>query len=385
MVRTVRMLRTVQPVRTVRTMRTARLAWALTMVPLALLLQGCATDVPHWSRAVTGHLSVIQASRPVEDWMADPATSAALRRRLQLATELREFAVRELALPDNASYRRYADLGRSAVLWNVVAAPELSLELKTWCYPVAGCVGYRGHFELQRAQREADEWRAQGLEVAVLPVPAYSTLGWTNLIGGDPLLNTFTNGSPIELARLMFHELAHQVAYAAGDMAFSESFATAVEELGLERWRQHPSSQPVTEAQWQAWQTRRQRRAELMGLVRAHRQDLQALYRSRMADEARRDRKAQMRDRFMAEYRQLRDQSWQGDPAFDEWVRSLNNASLALQGSYDDGVPAFKALFEREGRDFARFYAAVRHLASLEPSRRSHLLGGPPSRSAPPS
>lgn len=341
---------------------------------LPLLLSGCATDLPHVARAVAGHLSVMTATRPVPDWLADPATPAPLRERLQLAEQLRAFSVTELGLPDNASYRRYADLGRPAVLWNVVVAPELSLELKTWCYPVAGCVGYRGHFDPERARREAAHWREQGWEVAVVPVPAYSTLGWTALIGGDPLLNTFTTGSPIELARLLFHELAHQVAYAADDMAFSESYATAVEQLGLAAWRHHPSARSVPPEQWQAWQTRQHRRRQLMALVHEHRQNLQAVYRSKVADERRRERKAELQRDFMQRYRHLRDSSWQADATFDAWVESLNNASLALQASYTEGVPAFEALFEREGRNFPRFHEAVRELARAEPAKRAQAL-----------
>ena len=345
---------------------------------MVALLAGCATDVAHLGRAVSGHLSILQASRPVQEWIDDPSTPEPLRLRLALARELRAFSVRELKLPDNASYQRYADLGRPAVLWNVVAAPELSLELKTWCYPVVGCVGYRGHFEEARARQEAAELRAQGWEVLVYPVTAYSTLGWTNWIGGDPLLNTFTLGSPIELARLLFHELAHQVAYAEGDMAFSESFATAVERLGLERWAAESASAGVSPQQWQAWHRRQERRAELAPLIQAHREALSALYRSRMADEARRERKAALREAFQAEYRALRDGRWGGDGAFDAHVASLNNAALALQGSYDDAVPAFTALFEREGRDFERFYREVRRLAALDTPARRAALGWRP-------
>lgn len=337
-------------------------------------LGGCAIDVPHLARAVSGHLGVLQASRPVEDWIADPATPAALRERLQLAREIRAFAVRELKLPDNVSYTRYADLGRGAVLWNVVAAPELSFDLKRWCYPVTGCVGYRGHFQLPRAQREAQELRAEGLEVHLYGVPAYSTLGWTNWLGGDPLLNTFAAGSPIELARLVFHELAHQVVYAGSDMTFSESFATAVERIGLERWAQHASSASVPAAEWSRWHRRQQQRRELGERVAVLRQQLGALYASRMADEARRERKAELMQRFRADYESLRDGPWAGDRAFDAWVASLNNAALALQGSYEQEVPAFMALYEREGRDFSRFHAAVRALAAQDEPQRRRVL-----------
>ena len=204
------------------------------------LVSGCASEggsLSYYSQSLAGHLDLMRRGRPVADWLADPATPAPLRERLQLALQLRDFAVRELALPDNPSYRRYADLGRSAAVWNVVAAPELSLTLKTWCYPLMGCVGYRGYFQRAAAEVESEAQQAAGLEVNIYGVPAYSTLGWTNWLGGDPLLNTFVNGAESALARLIFHELAHQVVYAPGDTDFNESYATAVERLGLARWQ----------------------------------------------------------------------------------------------------------------------------------------------------
>ena len=360
-----------------------RSARAALLMGAGLFLAGCAAELGHWGhlgRAVAGHWSVMQAARPIEDWLSDPATPAELGERLHLAQQVREFATRELALPDNASYRRYADLGRPAVLWNVVAAPVLSLELKTWCYPVTGCVGYKGHFEERRAQEEARHLREQGWEVHVYGVSAYSTLGWTNWLGGDPVLNTFARGSPIEMARLIFHELAHQVVYVSGDMAFSEAYASAVEQLGLAHWAQHAASAAVSPAAWSAWQRRQAQRRELMALIRVHRTALAALYRSPLDDETRVERKRKLQGELGQHYAQLRDERWAGDPAFDAWVQGLNNASLALLGSYEDWVPAFVALFEREGRQFARWHAAVKALADRPaPERRAALAALCPS------
>lgn len=331
-------------------------------------------DPLHWGRAVMGHLGVWQVARPIQAWLNDPATPTDLRDRLLLAQVVRRFASAELALPDNASYRSYADLGRSAVLWNVVAAPAWSFELKTWCYPVAGCVGYRGHFSLARAQQEAQALREQGWEVQVVPVSAYSTLGWTNWMGGDPVLNTFARGSPIELARLIFHELAHQVAYAAGDMAFSEGYASAVEVLGLEHWARHESAQAVEPAQWQAWQRLQQQRREVQALLQAHKAELAALYRLELSDEAKGLRKAELQAQFRRRYEQWREGPAAGERRFDTWVEGLNNASLALLASYQDAVPAFRALFEREGRNFERFHAAVKALAAADRVSRWRTL-----------
>ena len=183
-------------------------------------LSGCASLGYYW-QSVSGHLQLMNAARPVQDWLGETGTPEKLKARLELAQRIRSFAVSELRLPENAGYRRYADLRRSAAVWNVVAAPALSLTLKTWCFPVAGCVGYRGYFDEQQARAEAARLQAQGLDVHVHGVPAYSTLGWMNWAGGDPLLSTFVGYPEGALASVIFHELAHQVVYAKDDTVFN--------------------------------------------------------------------------------------------------------------------------------------------------------------------
>ncbi|MBC7446116.1 MAG: aminopeptidase, partial [Polaromonas sp.] len=229
---------------------------ATAALALAAGLAGCA-DLGYYWQSVNGHLLLLNAARPVQDWLDDARTPAALKARLALAQRIRRFAVSELGLPDNPSYQRYADLHRSAAVWNVVAAPEFSLALQTWCFPLAGCVGYRGYFQEAEARAEAARLAAQGLETSVYGVPAYSTLGWLNWAGGDPLLSTFIGYQEGELARLVFHELSHQVVYAAGDTMFNESFATAVERLGGQRWLTAHASD-TARLQYQQFDQRRQ-------------------------------------------------------------------------------------------------------------------------------
>jgi predicted aminopeptidase len=269
------------------------------LICVALLSAGCAsnsTGLGYYWQSVTGHLSLMQVARPVDDWLADETAPPALKERLEKARLMRQFSVSELALPDNASYRRYADLKRRAAVYNVVAAPALSLKLQTWCFPVAGCVGYRGYF-LEADARAFANSLGRELEVTVYPVPAYSTLGWMNWAGGDPLLSTFINYPEGELARMVFHELAHQVVYVQNDTAFNESFATTALKTG-----------------------------------------------------------------------------WAGYAGYDPFVARANNASFAAQAAYDQWVPAFEALFEREGRSFVRFYDAVRALADRPKDERTAAL-----------
>jgi len=346
-------------------------------------LTGCA-DLGYYWQSVNGHLTMLHAARPVDDWLGDAQTPALLKTRLALAQRIRSFAVTELKLPDNPSYQRYADLHRSAVVWNVVAAPELSLTLKTWCFPVAGCVGYRGYFNEAEARAEAGRLAAQGLETSVYGVPAYSTLGWMNWAGGDPLLSTFIGYPEGELARLVFHELAHQVAYAPGDTVFNESFATAVERLGVQRWL---AAQPDLESSGarQAYQRLDERRRQFRALTAATRRELGDIYESKQAFAH--DPKAQLAIKkiamqgFRKNYAELR-AAWDGYAGYDPWVARANNASFAAQAAYDDLVPGFEALFEHEGRDWQRFYAAVSQLARLLQSERHALLKVDPAPSA---
>lgn len=345
----------------------------------AAALSGCAT-VGYLAQSVQGHLAIMRAARPVDDWLADAATPQDLRERLLLSQRIRDYAVQELALPDNASYRRYADLGRPAAVWNVVAAPELSLKLQTWCFPVVGCVGYRGYFGREEAQAFAESLRRETptLETGVYGVPAYSTLG--KLPGeffADPLLNTFIRYPEGELARLIFHELAHQVAYASGDTEFNESYATAVERIGISRWLAEQAG-PSAREDYARFDARRQ---DFKTLTLATRKALEAVYASDGGDADKRAGKARVFARMRAEHARLKAGPWAGYSGYDAWFAGANNASLGVQAAYNELVPAFEALFATEGRDIVRFHAAVQRLAALpKDERRAKLAALSPSR-----
>lgn len=349
-------------------------ALLLAAAALLMVLPGCTgrlTGPGYYWQSVTGHLALMNAARPLDDWLHDPATPEPLRQRLAAAREIRRYAAETLALPDNPSYTRYADLGRRAAVYNVVAAPPFSLQLTQWCFPVTGCIGYRGYFDEADAQAFAARLDP-GLEVAVYPVPAYSTLGWTNWLGGDPLLNTFITYPEGELARLIFHELAHQRVYARDDTSFNESFATAVERLGGERWLREQAS----DAARQAFEHFQHRRLAFRELTRRTRERLTALYDAPDLPEAERlARKTAIMAAFRADYARLRER-WGGYPGYDRWVAQANNALFGAQAAYDEWVPAFEALFVREGRDFRRFYAAAERLAGLPAEERRGVLEG---------
>ena len=364
----------------------------LAVALLVGLLSGCA-DTSYYAQSVRGHMALMAAAKPVDAWLQDPTVPQATKDRLALAQRIRDFAVHDLGLPDNPSYRRYADLQRRAAVWNVVAAPEYALQLKTWCFPVLGCVGYRGYFDEAAARTEAQTQRAQGLDAAVYGVPAYSTLGWMNWAGGDPLLNTFLAYPEGEMARLLVHELAHQKLYARDDTAFNESFATAVERIGGARWLERHASE-AARREYAAFDNRR---ADFRALTRATRKALAEVYDPQAPwagdSVALRTHKAAVMDGLRARYAELRTQ-WgilpgQNAP-YDRWVADANNATLGAQGAYDDLVPAFEALFTQlcatqdagqgdcsdasRSDTWARFYDAVARLAALPKAERQTRL-----------
>ena len=354
---------------------------AAAAVSLALALAGCGMADYYWQGAA-GQLDVVARAKPLDEAIG-ATDDARLKERLERARAIRAFASAELALPDNGSYTRYADLGRPFVVWNVVAAPELSLVAHEWCFPVAGCVSYRGYFREDDARAEAARLAAQGYDVHVGGVPAYSTLGWFD----DPLLSSFIRYPDVELARLIFHELAHQVAYAKDDSTFNESFATAVEEAGLARWI--ASRPPAEAARLAAQRDRNDRlRAEFRRLVAAARVELADVYASGAGEDAKRRAKAAAFEAMRSAYAHAK----AGEPGlagYDRWFEGdggagPNNASLASIGLYTEQVPAFRALLAREGGDLPRFYERVRELVALSKADRGAALASlaPPATSA---
>lgn len=324
---------------------------------LALALSGCET-LSYYAQAVGGHFDLRARARPVEELLADAHTPADLRERLVLAQSVREFASRQLALPDNGSYRSYAELDRPYAVWNVVAAAEFSLEAVESCFPAAGCVTYRGFYAREDAERYAARMRERGLDAFVYGVPAYSTLGMFD----DPLLSTFIRWGDAEVARLLFHELAHQLLYVKGDTAFNESFAVAVEREGVRRWLASAGRSADLAKFLQA----REREREFSRLLGETRTRLDALYRMRVAPE-------EMRARKHAEFERLA-----ADPVYRRhaggYVTEPNNALLAAFASYSQLVPAFERALAASNGDLPAFYARVRALSKLDKAERARQL-----------
>jgi len=331
---------------------------------IALLVSGCA-NLAYYAQAVSGQIRVMTAAQPIDQLMIDPATTPALHQELRQAAAIREFASHELALPDKGSYRAYADLGRPYVLWNVFAAPEFSVEPEQWCPLFVGCVNYRGYYAKEAAERLASELRQQGFETYLGGVPAYSTLGFFD----DPLLNTFLRFGEQEVARVIFHELAHQRLYVRGDSAFNESFATSVENEGLRRWL----AQTGTPDQLRAFATRQEHTIQYRRLIADYREKLRALYLLPLVPEEKRRTKATL---FAELHRVCVDLKahWGGSGADSASCPTLNNAALSAVTLYTHWVPAFDALLAQEGGNLPRFYRQVAILAELPKGERTAAL-----------
>ena len=338
---------------------------SLALIAVAALA-GCASPA-YYLQAVGGQIELWREARPIAQVRADAATQDDLRHKLDIALRIRDFASTDLGLPANGSYRSYADVKRPYAVWTVFAAEAFSVEPKQWCFPVAGCVGYRGYFAADDAEAYAQALRRNGYDVHVGGVAAYSTLGWFD----DPLLNTFIHYPETELARLVFHELAHQVVYVKDDSVFNESFATAVEMAGIDRWL----TRNGTPAQRAAFEQAQSRRRDFHDLVLRFREQLQTLYASDHGPQEMARLKTQILGELQEEYRALRNGPWNGFAGYDRWFgQEINNATLASIGIYTELVPAFEALLARNAGDLPRFYDEVKRLAALPKENRQARL-----------
>ena len=330
---------------------------------IVVLLSGC-SSVSYYSQLAGGQWQLLRAREPVAEVIADPSRPQGLRDHLAQAQKARTFASEHLHLPDNQSYRLYADIGRPYVVWNVFATQEFSLAPQTHCFPIAGCVAYRAYYRQGAARGEAALLRQQGMDVSMGGVEAYSTLGWFN----DPIMNSMMNWGDERLATLIFHELAHQRFYVQDDTEFNESFASFVEQEGTRQWRAAQGLAPLGSST-------RQQRDQFTQLILDTRKRLEKLYVQPLSVEAMRQAKAAEFEALRREYRQMRDSQWGGDKRYDAWMNlPMNNARLLPFGLYDRWVPAFAALFRQEGGDWLKFYAAVEKMGELPVGQRKAAL-----------
>ncbi len=341
---------------------------AAVLLLLSVILVSCET-VSYYSQAAKGQLAIVFGREDIQRLLRQENLPDELAAKFATVLEIRRFAERELLLPVGRNYSTYVDVEREHVLWNVFAAPEFSVDPVSWCYPIAGCVSYRGYFSEQAALRYAEQLRQDGFDVYTGGVDAYSTLGWFE----DSVLSTILTRADYQLAGLIFHELAHQLVYVPGDTTFNESFATAVEREGVRRWLS-----TINEASSiAAALLDHDRQQQFVDLVARYRSEFAELYSLEMSPQSMREKKRQLQQRLREDYENLR-QQWQTYAAYDGWFsRSLNNAQLSTVASYNDLLPFFLTLFEQSNNDFSAFYTEVQRLAQSSVAERDQVLTAP--------
>jgi predicted aminopeptidase len=338
-----------------------RSGWRAVAV-IALLLGVLQIEGCYYMQAIRGQMELMGKRQPIPEVINDEASPDDLKDRLAIVLEARDYAVETLLLPDNKSYRTYADLGRDYVVWNVFAAPEFSLTPKTWCYPVAGCVAYRGYFAEAAARDKAADLEEDGYDVSVGGVSAYSTLGKF----ADPVLSTMMRWSDVQLVNTIFHELAHQKLYIKGDTAFNESFATAVADIGVDWWLDDKG----TLGGAAGFRENRGLRRSMMALVESAKVELTEVYESQKSNDAKRLRKRQILDRLSADAGAM-----VSGTGTRNWLAApLNNAQLASLALYEGYQGAFAEILLGCEQQLDCFYAEAEKLAALDKDERHRRL-----------
>jgi predicted aminopeptidase len=334
---------------------------------LSIALIAGAAHFNYYLQAAAGHLALILSARPIDAYLADPSVDNDLKEKLTKVKQIRDFAIRELKLPGGDSYTMYVKIDRPYVVWNVIATPALSLEPVEWCFPIAGCTNYRGYYNKNDALAFARSMQHDGYDVHVTEVPAYSTLGWFS----DPVISTFIDYSEPQLARLIFHELAHQTLYVKGDSQFNESFAVAIEEEGVERW----IAQYGNENMLQTHIASTVRKNDFLALLAKYQRQLSDNYASNESAEKKLAEKQRILHALQDEFRAVK-VGWNGYSGYDRWfARPLNNAHLASVMTYHSLVPGFRALMKRQA-NFQEFYITAKSLAALPQKIRQEQLVG---------
>jgi predicted aminopeptidase len=335
-----------------------KLSRTLVMLICALVLSGC-QSVYYYGQAIDGQLRILMGREPIAKILDDPEASEKLKIRLSLILEIREFAQNQLYLPVKQNYLSYVELQRSYVVWNVIAAPEFSLAPKTWCYPIVGCVAYRGYFSEKDAQSYAGSLQKKNYDIYVGGVTAYSTLGWFD----DPVLSTIIRLTDTQSAALIYHELAHH---------FNESFATAVEQEGVRRWLRVRRDPQIYDAYLQNYRQHRQ----FVELIMKYRRQFESLYQSKKTESEKRDQKAKLYYQLKRDHDILK-QQWEGISRYDYWFNQpLNNAQMVSVLTYQDLVPAFVRLLNQKNGDIKQFYSACQKLGKMSKTDRYQYLTG---------
>jgi predicted aminopeptidase len=334
-------------------------------VLLAVVLTGC-ESIGYYKQLISGQITILNKKQPVTRLLDDPDTPEKLKEKLRLVMDIRTFAKDKLFLPVKNQYLSFVELERPFAGWNIWATPEFSFAPKTWCYPIIGCAVYRGYFSKKDAIDYGQQLEAQGYDVYIGGVAAYSTLGWLN----DPVFSTFIYRSDIKLAALIFHELSHHLLYVGDDTTFNESFAIAVEQESLRRWMATRDNLKASEDYTMDYRRRRQ----FIDLVTKYRKELETLYARDLPTPEKRRAKAAVFEKLKDEYRLLK-QHWGGYSGYDLWMsRKMTNAKLISVSTYHDLVPEFLGLLKTCNNDLKVFYKKCQNLSKKSKEERLAFL-----------
>lgn len=326
---------------------------------------GCST-ISYYSHLMSGHFDLMSGEQPIEDLINRGQIDKELQKKLQQVLIIRRFAVTELGLPDNDSYKTFVKLDRKYPVWNVIAAEKYSVKAKQWCFLIVGCISYRGYFNKQDAEAKAAELKAEGYDVYVSGAAAYSTLGWFD----DPVLSSMLYKEESHLAGIIFHELAHQRLYIDDDSSFNEAFATAVELEGVRRWMKQRSDSKAN----QRYRLYKTRQKDFNTMLRITRESLKQLYASESDQQQLASGKKRIFTNMQKHYQQLK-KKWKGYKGYDKWMqKELNNAHLALVATYHERVPAFESILQSLDYNIPRFYAEVERIGEMDQKDRNAYL-----------
>ncbi len=347
---------------------TIRKLWVIGLLIVSITTINSCSTLNYYSQAVHGHLKLLKSREEISEVIASDSTDDVLKKKLSQALLIRQFASEKLGLPDNDSYKSFVKTGKKYITWNVIAASEFSLQAKTWCFPVAGCVSYKGYFSEKSANNFANQLSSEGYDTAVTGATAYSTIGWFD----DPILDTMLNGRETRLAGLIFHELAHQQLYVKGDSDFNEAFASFVEQQGVRNWLVEKNDA----AGLQRYQNLLDRRKDFSDLLLSARIRLQTVYASSSTDSNKRIDKQSQFETLRQEYLLFKSR-WDGFSGYDGWFsQELNNANLVASATYRRLVPAFTALYKSADQNMKKFYEEANNIAQKDKQERENVLAG---------
>lgn len=335
------------------------------LLVLCLCLVSACSNLSYYLQASHGHLELIKSRKNIDRVVSSLKISPASKEKLHLVQQVTHFAEHDLGLPVGGAYSDYVEVDGPYVVWNVFASQRYSFENKQWCYPLLGCVSYKGFFDVNAATRYGKKLEQEGFDVYVGGVAAYSTLGWFD----DPVLSTFLMREDYQLAALIFHELAHRVLYINGDTTFNESFASAVEQIALERWVEASSDPDLLTR----YNNNKALNKAFVNFVLGWKGVLQKAYHERDNREGFEKQKEQLYKQMRADYERFKARV--GYNGYDDWVNNdLNNAKINTVATYESRVPGFKKMYRQAGEDMAVFLRQCLQLSRMPALERNQYL-----------